>query len=256
MVALLVCIVILGCGSSQELQTESESIAVTKSLATKQNQDLSVALNWVIVRNGPGSWVTNADWDEYILRITNSTGSSIRITAVQVTDALGAVLDTSSQHRQLIRQSKKTIKRYKGHDLEVKAGAGADALMVAGSAVYLASAATGYAVLTGSVAASSAATAAAVGGALVVAPVLILASISEGHSDAKVAAALSERHSELPLRLSAAETRDANFFFSIAPSPQQISLHYTQAGLDKILVIDLTETLAGLHLVGNDRTNP
>ena len=61
---------LVGCGGSKVLK-EPNPFAVTQSLATASDQRLYATLDWVIVRDGPGTWAKNVDWDEYLIRIQN-----------------------------------------------------------------------------------------------------------------------------------------------------------------------------------------
>jgi len=62
------------CGGTKVLK-EPDSFVATQPLVTASDQTLSVALDWVIVRDGPGTWAKNSDWDEYLLRVRNQSGS-------------------------------------------------------------------------------------------------------------------------------------------------------------------------------------
>ena len=77
-------------------------------------------LDWVIVRNGPGSWAEDADWDEYLVRVSNNSEVSVRITSATVFDSLLTALETSGQRTHLIDESKKTTERYSGQGLSVQ----------------------------------------------------------------------------------------------------------------------------------------
>ena len=131
----LLCIGYAGYGSSEPDQAATYSIEVEKPLAATADENLEVDLIWVIVRNGPGSWAEDADWDEYIFRFTNRSDSSLRLATVYLHDSLDTALQTNGRRRELIKQSKQSVKRYDREGLRVKAGMGGDALTAAGSAV-------------------------------------------------------------------------------------------------------------------------
>ena len=45
---------------------------------------LTVTVHTVLVRNGPGSWVRDADWDEYIVTLSNSAQAAVRIETLRL----------------------------------------------------------------------------------------------------------------------------------------------------------------------------
>ena len=241
---IFLCIAISGCGSGATVRDESHSIAIIKPLTTSANQFLEASLDWVIIRGGPGSWADNVDWDEYLLQITNISESSIRITSVYVYDSLNTALETSGQRPELVEQTKK---RYNGQGFTVRAGMGGDAMMAAGSTVYVAATAAGWAVLAGSVAATSAVVTGVVVGAVIVAPVLIISGAVRGRNNAQLDSMIIERQTKLPLVLVPRETRKMHFFFPLAPSPQRVEIKYRNDAGEHILLIDTRDILSGLH---------
>ena len=50
-------LVLTGCGGTKLLK-DPEPLVVTQALATASNAQLSVALDWVIYRDGPGTWAS------------------------------------------------------------------------------------------------------------------------------------------------------------------------------------------------------
>lgn len=243
---------IAACGGSKLLEKSPEAVVVERPLATGADGTLSAELNWVVVRNGAGSWVSDADWDEYILRIGNKSASTLRITAVTVYDSLGNGLATTARRPELINQSKRSAKRYRDQGLQVKAGLGGDVLFAAGATAYVAGTAAAAGILTGSLAASSATAAAAVGAAFVVAPAMVIGGTLRNINNNEIAALIVERQSNLPILIEPGETQLQQFFFPIAPSPQRIEITYLDGSVEKQLVIDTASALHGLHLPAAD----
>ena len=232
------------------IEEGDQTVAITQRLVIANDSRLAVSLDWIILRNGLGSWCTDADWDEYIVTVANRSESSIRIESVRLVDGLGETAVTSGQHKRLIKQSKQTARRFKDHDIEVKAGVGGDELMTAGHTVAVASAATGVAVLSGSAATSAVATGAVLGGILVVAPVLIAAGAVNSSNEATIAREIIDRQAELPHRLKSSQTETLHFFFPITPSPTQLEVVY-RTGIDEFSLFLITSyVLKDLH-VGN-----
>ena len=116
-------IALSGCGGSKVLK-EPEPLVVTQSLATASDQRLAATLDWVIVRDGPGTWAKNVDWDEYLIRVQNQSDEPIRVTNVTVLDSLGTRIEIGGSRRQLIDGTKETTRRYTDEGLKVEAGVG------------------------------------------------------------------------------------------------------------------------------------
>jgi hypothetical protein len=245
-VLLLLLVSVSGCGGSKVLK-EPEPLVVTQSLAAASDERLSVTLDWVIVRDGPGTWAKNADWDEYLLHVNNLSDGSLEITDITVLDSLGTRIDTGNSRRKLVKGAKKTKRRYKDEGLKVKAGAGAGTMMVAGAAAW---AGAGAVALSGGVlgAASAGATVAATG-LILAAPVLAVGGVLRGVNNSKVNNEVESRQTILPLALHENEEKPLDVFFPLTPSPRQIELTYVDSRGEHTLIVDTLTSLEGLHLV-------
>ncbi len=107
---LLSACVLTGCGGSKVLK-EPEPIVATQPLVTVSDQTLSVTLDWVIVRDGAGTWARNADWDEYLLSIGNQSDQPVRVTSVFVVDSLETRIEPMTGRKPLAKGSKRTTRR-------------------------------------------------------------------------------------------------------------------------------------------------
>jgi hypothetical protein len=134
-----------GCGGTKVLK-EPQPIETTQPLAARSDKGVTATLDWVIVRDGPGTWARNADWDEYQLRVSNQSDQPIKITEVFVVDSLNTRIESQSRRKSLVKGSKKTARRYKKSGIKVKAGAGAGTMLVAGAAVTAVGVSTAYGV--------------------------------------------------------------------------------------------------------------
>ena len=83
----LICL-LTGCGGTKVLN-EPLPLSNTQPLATASDKNVSAMLIWVIVRNGPGTWAKNADWDEYLVNVVNESKESIQIINVTIIDSQG-----------------------------------------------------------------------------------------------------------------------------------------------------------------------
>jgi len=256
----LVCLAALlsACGGSKLIK-DPAPIEPTTHLEQVGDRQVMVTLQWVIVRDGPGSWAKYANWDEYLLSVNNQTGEEIQITAAHIVDSMGFKYPGDSDRKRLVQASKETIRRYKEIDIDIIAGYGGGvALIAAGVATgYLASAALNVAVeaalLGGATATGTMVVAASA--AFVVVPILIVGGIMQVANNHKVADEIVARHTALPVRVAANETFRLNLFFPLAPSPQRIDIDYSGSFGTRAISLDTSEILNGLH-IGPSRPGP
>ena len=131
-----------------------------------------------------GSWATNVDWDEYLIRVQNLTDEPIRVTNIAVFDSLDTRIEVGGSRRQLVEGTKMTKRRHKDEGLKVKAGANAGTLVATGGLVVVAGAVVGYSALAGSAGALAASSAAAAS-LVLLAPALIFGGVVRGMNNSK-----------------------------------------------------------------------
>lgn len=246
LVALAILAVLGGCGGTKVLK-EAQPLVAQEPLAVAADTRLSATLDWVIVRDGPGTWAKNADWDEYLVSIRNETGKTIAITAISVVDSGEHRHESIANRKQLVKASRKTARRYKGEGVEVKAGVGGGALLLTGVLSANVGMGAGAAAVYGSTAAAGAAA-----GALVLAPVLVVGGVVRGVNNGKVSNEIERRQTPLPLQLEPGTAQSIDLFFPIAPSPLELRIDYADAAGEHTLVIDTLEALDGLHLAAEE----
>jgi hypothetical protein len=243
----LACMVLItglaGCGGTKILK-EPEPMVLENSLLAGSDERLAVDLDWIIVRDGPGTWARNADWDEYLMRVRNTSSHPVQVTSIRIYDSGEFEHESVSNRKKLVKASRATAKRYKGQGVEVKAGLGGGALLVAGGVSASVGMSAGAAAVYGSTA-----TAAGAAGALLLAPVFITGGVIKGVNNSKVSNEIEKRQTLLPMQLRPDEYRPVDLFFPIAPSPSRIEVNYTDSAGEHMLVLDTSEALAGLHLV-------
>ncbi len=250
-------IMLVGCGGAKILK-EPEPLQTTQPLSIAADSKISATLDWVIVRNGPGAWAMNADWDEYLLRIHNSSDEPLLITNVTVLDSLGNPVDRRSNRSQLVKGSKDNARRYRDSGFEVKAGAGAGDLLVAGAAVTavgvgVASTAV-YSTVHGTVWTGGVATgtATAATGLLLLGPAMAVGGVVRGVNNRRVDDAIQRRRTILPIAMSPGEEMPLDVFFPVAPAPLQVIVFYVDDEGEHQLIFDTRAVLAGLHLESKD----
>ncbi len=249
-VCLFVAVSLGGCGGTKVLK-EEQPIQTTKPLAIASDQQITATIDWVIVRDGPGTWAKNADWDEYLLRVNNESDQPIQVTRVTVVDSLDTQVESQAGRKQLVKNSKKTARRYKKSGVKVKAGRGAGTMLIAGAAVTAvgvgAATAVAYGGFMGGAAAAGSAGAAA-GGLLLLGPALAVGGVVRGVNNSKVNNRIEERQTVLPIEIPANVEQNLDVFFPLAPSPKLVELVYSDATGEHILLIDTNAALEGLHI--------
>ncbi len=235
------------CGGSKVIK-DAEPFVVTQPIAFASDELLSGTLNWVIVRDGPGTWATKADWDEYLLHIQNLSDEPIRVTNIVVFDSLGARIELGGSKHHLIENSEATENRYEERGLTVTPGANSEALAIAGGVAL----ATGALVTSVALMQSAGVAGATAGGVLIFAPFVIAGGIMYGMSDDQVRKEIELRQSLLPVVLQQGEGRNLHAFFPITPSPQRLVITYVDFQGEHNLAIDTKVVLNGLHLENSD----
>jgi hypothetical protein len=230
------------CASDRKLD-KPIPLQEARPIASATDERLSVTLDAVIVRGGPGAWSTDPSWDEYLLHYKKLSPGHMAILRVAVVDSLGKRHESNAIAHELEKESEKVARRYEDANLQVRADAGG-ALMMGGYALGAASSIAGL--TTTGAAVSSAAVAGAV-----VAPVLVTAGIVLAIQEAGVQGEMTRRATKLPTQLTPEHTgreRPLHVFVPIAPAPQRMEVEYADASGMHVLVVDTRDVLAGLHL--------
>ncbi|MEX0900818.1 MAG: hypothetical protein WD081_09045 [Gammaproteobacteria bacterium] len=228
------------CGGTKILK-DPQPIEIVQPLALAESEDVAATLAWVIVRDGPGTWARNADWDEYLIAVTNPTSAPIQVDSIALVDSLGTRVVPATDRKALVKGSKQAVRRYRESGLKVKAGMGGLALAATGAVVWYGVAAP---LATAALWGGTAATGVAAMGAVIATPVLAVGGIMRANNNRKVNNEIQRRQTELPLTLAPGEARQITVFFPLTPSPTEIALTHGDARL----VMDTSEILKGLHL--------
>ena len=249
--ALLSTCLVAGCGGSKVLK-EAQPMHTAKPLASISDHRVDATLDWVIVRDGPGTWAKNADWDEYLLRVRNRSDQPISVTQLVVVDSLETRIEPQSGRKQLVKNSRQTARRYKTSGIKVKAGRGAGTMLVTGAAVTVVGVGAAHAAAYGAImsGASTTGTAgAAAGGLLLLGPALAVGGIVRGINHGAVNDQIELRQTTLPVEIPAGEELELTLFFPLAPLPKVAEISYSDATGLHSLAIDTSTALDGLHIV-------
>ena len=240
----LVLALVSGCGGTKVLK-EPQPLAIAQSIAVASDDALSARLDWIIYRDGPGTWAKNVDWDEYMIGVRNITGESLQVTDIDVVDSLGTQVIPRQNRKDLVKGTKETKRRYKGEGFKVKAGVSGAVLLGAGVVAAAGTSGLGAAAMAGGGAAAGAAA------VVVLVPVLAVGGVFRGINNSKVSDQIEIRQTLLPIVLEEQQEKNLVLFFPLVPSPRQIELTYADSRGEHKLIIDTHEPLDGLHLVQN-----
>lgn len=244
--AVVTTLILSACGGTKVLKN-SQPLQATEPLAAVSDQKVTAILDWVIVRDGPGTWAKNADWDEYLLRVSNLSDQPIQITGLIVIDSLDTRIEPAPGRKHLVKGSKLTARRYKDSGIKVKAGRGTGTMLVAGAAVTAVGYSAAYAMAYGYGAVGSAGAGAALG-SLLLGPALVVGGVVRGVRNSAVNKEIIQRQTQLPLQISAGEQLTLDIFFPLAPSPRLVEIIYTDTDGEHRLAIDTSAVLHGLHM--------
>lgn len=242
-------IAVSGCGGGQRVLNEPAVAPTEIVLSSASDDQLGVGLHWVIIRNGAGSWSSNADWDQYVMGFSNLSDEPVRIIRVNVVDSLEARIRPRITREQLAKGSRGAVQRYSDAGIEVHAGMAGDGVLATGTAMalagnYLAAYST-IGLLAGTVS------------GLVFSPIPAYMALfalpvtgvyTNDAQEDTVNDEIIRRQTVLPFRLAANGRTTASFFYPISPSPTKIEVTYVHESGARTLVVDIHGALHGLHL--------
>ena len=248
-----VSVALCACGGTKLVKHAAPVPQRELPIAVAADATLAAQLDFIVVRNGPGAWAKNGDWDEYLIRVRNTSAGAVELRAVEVTDSQGHIAIGLNDRAALVRASKLTAKRYRHSGIKVAAGRGGTGLLVAGVGAgvvgYGAAVASVTSAALGAGGAAGGGAAAAAGGFMLAAPVLVGVGIARVVNNRRVNHRIESRATPLPVTMPAGADVLLDVFFPITPSPRHVTFHYRTAAGDQQLQVDTSRVLAGLHLV-------
>jgi hypothetical protein len=242
-----------GCASSRLLKNPPPPAQTDVGWAASSPDGITLEVHQLIFRNSGGSWLKNANWDEYVLAIGNDSQDAIEVQSIYLySDKLPAPVESSTSRVQLDARSHDNLRTLK--DVGIVAGVG----IVAPSAVIVGAIGTGGGLLSAS---GGAMAAAAVG--VVAIPVGLIGGtvyiINRHRRDKKdkvlIDRQLIERGYGVPLEMLVQTQVTKSAFFPITPAPTRLVLNYSAGGEVRQISLELPE-LAGLHLKAAPKKAP
>lgn len=240
------------CGGTKLVRKPAPVTPPDHPIAVAADARLAAQITFLVVRNGPGAWAKNGDWDEYLLQVRNTSTGPIRIRSVDVTDSSGFTAVQLADRGDLVQASKLTAKRYRNAGIKMSAGRGGAGMVAAGVGAgvvgYGAAVASATSAALGAGGAAGGGAAAAAGGFILAAPVLMGVGIARIVNNSKVDNRIESRATRMPVTLPAGGDVALDVFFPISPSPRHVTIRYSDDQGDHQLELDTRQTLAGLHL--------
>ena len=193
---------------------------------------LNISLDYIIIPNGPGAWVKDAGWDEYVITVRNISDKTLTVERIRLIDPRGLYIDSGINPFQLETLSEALVEQYKDAGIAVVIGAVP-------------------AVVTG-VAAGAGAIGTAVGAAtvgVITAPLVPIYLLGRQHAKVKDQEAIIREFTRRRLStftLSGNATISGSVFFPIIPNPKALVVNYRIGNDMKVLEVPL-EKLKGLH---------
>lgn len=177
---------------------------------------LSAALNYLIVENGPGSWVENALWDEYVLTLENLTGDPLVIERVSLIDPRGVFIESEVDPVILEEKTRSLAQQYESIGMSIAIG--------------------------------QAVSAAGVG--MIFGPISSVFGVTRKHYEQQEQADIRNEFNRRQfnmVRLQGQQSMTRSAFFPVVPNPQALVIHYRGGNTPGIVEISL-ERLKGLHV--------
>jgi hypothetical protein len=250
--SLVLCGLLGACASSRLLKKPLPTTAADLGWAASAPEGLTVEVDQLISRNGDGSWVRDANWDEYVLTVKNDSQAPFEIQRFDLySEKLPAPEESSTSRDELEARTSRSLRALK--DVGIVAGAG---IVVPGALILSAVGTSG-----GFMSASAGAEAVAAAGVVAI-PVGLIGGtvyvIKRRHrakeDKALIEQVLIERGFSVPLQIAPGRQLRRSAFFPVTPAPTRLVVHYAAGGDSREVSVDLP-ALAGLHLTAPHSTN-
>lgn len=237
---LLMALLLSACGA--KIVKDAPPPPMDRVIAEAASPHARAQVAWVLVSEGPGSWAEEAVWDEYLIRVRNTSAAPLEVVGAVVQDSSGHDAAPLASRKELIQASKATARRYKEQGVSVYAGLGGASMVKLGAG----SVAAGIAYP--SLVAGSWTTVGVTLGLVVTGPVLGTIGFVRASRARKMDKRIHARQTPLPLTIPPGEEVVLDLFFPIMPAPNSVTIGYRQDGVENAVAIDTRQALAGLHL--------
>ena len=233
---IIVFFVFNGCASSRLVEKPTENSPDLHM--SSNNEQINMSLNNVLIPNGPGSWIKDAKWDEYVVTITNLSSKPLSSAKISLVDPRGVYLDAGTDVITLEKTSERLAKAYKEAGIDFAVGVAPSALIVAG-------------VAAGSIGVIAASTV-LLPVAIVAAPIVYLKRQNDEVKDREdVLAEFNRRRLANGTTITGNATITGSLFFPMVPNPQALVMEYR---IDNTInTVELkTQKIQGIHVASNE----
>lgn len=213
---------------------------------TAAQPPLAATVHTVVIYKGPGSWKTEAWWDEYIVTLANQGDAPLTLESVSLVDVSGESKAPGTDPWAIDAQSRAWWKKA-GRDQGNTAtpfALGMHPVWKAGAYTLVGvTSATGW-LLVG----TGLATATTAGVVVMAWPAYALGAVAvNSNNKKKVAAEFEHRRLVTPAIVPGHGMVQGSLFFRITPAPRRLVVHGSSDGQIQEASVDLA-SLAGLHL--------
>lgn len=209
---------------------------------SSQDTNLNITINHLIVTNGEGSWVKDAEWDEYIITFKNISDKPASIHGVHIIDPRGLYINPGLDPLSVAKESASLAKIYGDLGIAVGAQAVGTALFMGGPpgvAGLLNPMANPLLSIVGSVGMMGA---------------MAYSGAKKGEDIENIQREFNKRIFK-PFTFSPSSQLTRSSIFPIIPSPKALVVDYRVGTEMKTLEISL-EKLAGLHVAQTGNETP
>jgi hypothetical protein len=225
----LLALLLTPCSSSRHIESPSPPGPALGLNAT--NEEVGLLLTYVLVPNGPGAWVKDAQWHEYVFTLRNLSDKTVTIERIRLVDPRGLYIDPSVNPLQLEKTSDALAAQYKDAAVAVApAVIGGVALIGAGAAIGVIAPPT----------------------LLIAVPAYGIYKVQKAHRTAQEREELErELNRQLPsFTLAGQSTVSGSLFFPIVPNPRALTVDYRIGSEMKELALAIPPP-GGLPLAGS-----
>lgn len=233
---LLVVVLAVAAGCAQNTRLIEKPTPLSEDVGIHaESQHLSLTLTQVVLPNGPGSWVKDAKWDEYLFTIQNQGEAPLTILGFWLVDLRGIYLKSREEPGRLEDISEALAEEYKS--VQVK------------TAIGLATAAASSSLITGGAVATTGTLATVGPAALLILPVIPYIEFKAREAKELDKANIEKRFVARrlrSLRLADRAALQGSQFFPVVPNPRTLVVEYRTGGTIHELKLPL-EKLRGVH---------
>jgi hypothetical protein len=241
LVALLLSLAWAGCTTTapQPRLAKAETLPPPRLDIQAVEPTAQLTLETVIAGKGPGSWKSDARWDEYVVRVTNRTQHLLRVESATLVDFQGQGQPMGWDPWQLERQTDTNWEVYRAGGNQLRAGAGADHLQGATGSIAATDAALRNAEISRSASLQSVVP-------VDVVPEVGAAPTPQEEEKGRVVREFARRRLFLPVTLPPGGSIEGSLFFPMTPGPQRLVLNGRYGDTPVVLTLEL-DPLASLH---------